>query len=60
MLLKPFDDGSALLRAAGSAETFPPPNGPKEAVEWLAAKEFTNLESEVGRAIAAGVEPPMW
>lgn len=59
-LLKPFDDGSALLRTARSADTFPPPNGPRAAIERLLGAGFVSLESDAGRALAAGAEPPPW
>lgn len=60
ILLKPFDDGSALLRTAGSADTYPPPNGPRTAIERLLRDGFVSFEGNAGRALAAGAEPPPW
>jgi len=60
ILLKPFDDGSALMRSVHSAETFPPPNGPRTAIERVLTRGFVALESDEGRALAAGTAPPSW
>jgi hypothetical protein len=59
-LLKAFDDGSALLRAVRGAETFPPPNGPRTAIERLATSGFHALDSDEGTALAGHNEPPPW
>jgi hypothetical protein len=60
ILLRPFDDGSALLRTIARAETCSPPNGPREAVDRLIEQGFHSLESDEGAAIAAGAKPPNW
>ena len=60
VLIKPFDDGSALVRTAAGVETYPPPNGPKVIVDRLTAEGFFELEGAQGRATAGGAEPPLW
>jgi hypothetical protein len=59
-LIKPFADGSALLRTATDFKTCAPPNGPREALAIVDAGGFLILEQAKKRGIVGDDEPPKW
>lgn len=59
-LIKPFADGSALLRTASEFKTCAPPNGPREALAVLDAGGFVALEAARERGLLGDDEPPKW
>lgn len=60
-MVRPFDDGSAVLRTATEYQTYAPPNGPKDAVDVLTQVGFVPLERAVLRGlVAADAQPPAW
>ena len=59
-LIKPFADGSALLRTAKEFKTCAPPNGPREALAVLDAAGYIAHDSAREKGIIGDDEPPKW
>ena len=59
-LIKPFADGSALLRTNTEFKTCAPPNGPRQALAILDAAGFVSLEAAETKGIVVDQEPPKW
>ena len=60
-LVRPWDDGSAAIRTEKSFRTFPPPNGPREAVVTVEAEGYVHLvAARMLLGIAHDMVPPNW
>lgn len=59
-LIKPFADGSAILRTTTDFKTCAPPNGPREALAIVDAAGYLILEQAKKRGIVGDDEPPQW
>lgn len=60
-LIKPFADGSAILRTSTDFKTCAPPNGPREALSLVDAEGYLVVEQARKRGLVGGDdEPPSW
>lgn len=59
-LIKPFADGSALVRTATEFKTCAPPNGPREALSVLDSAGYVAHEAARARGLIGDEPPPKW
>jgi hypothetical protein len=59
-LIKPFADGSALLRTNTDFKTCAPPNGPREALAHLDKEGYVSMEIGKSKGLIGDDEPPKW